>query len=124
MSTSDADGDPLDCANRYVPHREEDGLPAVDASRSVTMYDAGGIPVANPLNRFVSGGRNPLRYNADGPLELAPDGRGRDQPRQQVGKDAPGHADSREIQCVEKKKQAARTVADRGPPGLWPRRRA
>ena len=37
---------------------------------SVTMYDARGFLVANGLNRFALGDRDPLNYNADGSLDL------------------------------------------------------
>ncbi len=82
MRTSDADGDPLDCANQYVLHLEKDGLPAVGASRSVTRYDAEGVPAANPLNRFVSGGHDRLRDSADGSFDLS---RHHDSPGSELG---------------------------------------
>jgi hypothetical protein len=34
------------------------------------MYDAEGFQVANELNRFAIGDRDPLTYNADGSLDL------------------------------------------------------
>jgi hypothetical protein len=34
------------------------------------MYDADGFQVAKPLNRFAIGGRDKLKYNADGSLDL------------------------------------------------------
>ena len=42
----------------------------MEAFWSVTMYDQDGFQVANPLNRYALGDRDPLRYNADGSLDL------------------------------------------------------
>lgn len=67
---SDADGNPLDGANDYVIHFPADALPPVNAFWSVTMYDAQGFQVANPIDRFAIGDRDPLRFNADGSLDL------------------------------------------------------
>ena len=36
----------------------------------MTMYDADGFQVANELDRFAIGDRDPLTYNADGSLDL------------------------------------------------------
>lgn len=70
FNIGDADGNPLDGAHQYVLHFDRDELPPVDAFWSVTMYDAEGFQVANPLGRFALGDRDPLRYNADGSLDL------------------------------------------------------
>ena len=45
-------------------------MPPVDAFWSVTMYDADGFQIANPLNRFAIGDRDSLKYAADGSLDL------------------------------------------------------
>jgi hypothetical protein len=66
----DADGKPLDGADKYVLHFAKDELPPVGAFWSVTMYDQEGFPVANPINRFAIGDRDPLVYNADGSLDI------------------------------------------------------
>lgn len=42
----------------------------MNAFWSLTMYDAEGFQVANPLNRFAIGDRDPLKYNADESLDL------------------------------------------------------
>ncbi|HEX4610827.1 MAG TPA: DUF1254 domain-containing protein, partial [Urbifossiella sp.] len=70
LCTVDAGGQPLRGENKYVLHFAKDELPPVDAFWSVTMYDAEGYQVANPLNRFAIGDRDPLAYNADGSLDL------------------------------------------------------
>ena len=52
---TDADGKPLDGSGRYVVHFDAESLPPVDAFWSVTMYDADGFQVANPISRFAIG---------------------------------------------------------------------
>ena len=66
----DADGDAISGENDYVIHFDADGLPPASAFWSVTMYDAEGFQVANELDRFAIGDRDPLTYNADGSLDL------------------------------------------------------
>jgi hypothetical protein len=66
----DADGQPLDGANRYVMHFAADALPPVEAFWSVTMYDAQGFQVPNEIDRFAIGDRDHLAYNDDGSLDL------------------------------------------------------
>lgn len=66
----DSDGHPLDGANRYVLHFAAGQTPPADAFWSVTMYDASGFQVANEINRFAIGDRDPLVTNADGSLDL------------------------------------------------------
>ncbi len=70
LCLGDADGKPLDGANKYVLHFTKAELPPVEAFWSVTMYDAEGFQVANKLNRFAIGDRDELKYNADGSLDL------------------------------------------------------
>jgi hypothetical protein len=53
-----------------VLHFEKDELPPVEAFWSITMYDAEGFQVANPLERFAIGDRDDLTYNADGSLDI------------------------------------------------------
>jgi hypothetical protein len=67
---ADADGKPLESAKRYTIHFEPDGLPPVNAFWSVTMYNDQQFFAANRLNRFALGGRDPLKKNADGSLDL------------------------------------------------------
>jgi hypothetical protein len=70
LNLTDSDGQPLDGANRYLLHFDQDQLPPAEAFWSVTLYDAEGFQVANPLNRFALGDRDKLQYNADGSLDL------------------------------------------------------
>ena len=67
---ADADGDPVDGGRNYLLHFDQSELPPVRAFWSVTMYDAQGFQAANVLGRFAIGDRDPLRYNADGSLDL------------------------------------------------------
>ena len=70
MNLADADGQPVDGTNDYVIHFSKAELPPVNAFWSITMYDAEGYQAANPLNRFAIGDRDPLKYNADGSLDI------------------------------------------------------
>ena len=70
INIADADGQPVMAENSYVLHFEKDELPPVGAFWSLTMYDTGGFQVANAVNRFALGDRDPLKYNADGSLDL------------------------------------------------------
>ena len=67
---ADADGKAPTGDHSYALHFAKEELPPVDAFWSLTMYDAEGFPVANALNRFALGDRDPLSYNADGSLDL------------------------------------------------------
>lgn len=67
---SDADGDPVTGEQNYVIHFGADALPPVAAFWSITMYDAEGYQVANELERFALGDRDPLKYNPDGSLDI------------------------------------------------------
>jgi len=70
LNVSDADGRPVMGGHKYVLHFGKDELPPVDAFWSLTLYDAEGFQVANPLHRFAIGDRDPLKFNADGSLDL------------------------------------------------------
>jgi hypothetical protein len=70
LLTADADGNPVAGENDYVIHFDADKLPPAYAFWSVTMYDAEGFQVANELDRFAIGDRDPLTFNADGSLDL------------------------------------------------------
>ncbi len=70
LNVSDADGKPVMGENKYVLHFNKDELPPVEAFWSLTMYDAEGFQIANPINRFAIGDRDALKFNADGSLDL------------------------------------------------------
>jgi len=69
---SDVDGNPLDgSTHRYVLKFTAEQIPAVDAFWSVTMYDADGFLVENPIRRYSIGDQTEgLQYGADGSLEI------------------------------------------------------
>ena len=66
----DADGAELTGANRYRLHFDAADLPPVHAFWSVTMYSTRQFLVKNPIDRHALGDRDPLRFNADGSLDL------------------------------------------------------
>ena len=70
LNISDADGKPVMAESKYVLHFNKDELPPVGAFWSLTMYDAEGFQVANPLNRFAIGDRDVLKFNNDDLLDL------------------------------------------------------
>ena len=70
LAVSDADGQPLTGEHDYVLHFDADRFPPAQAFWSVTMYDAEGFQVANPLGRFAIDDRDVLRFNGDGSLDL------------------------------------------------------
>jgi hypothetical protein len=70
VAVSDSDGNPIMAENKYVLHFSKDELPPVDAFWSLTMYDAEGFQIANSINRFAIGDRDPLSFNGDGSLDL------------------------------------------------------
>lgn len=70
LNVADADGQPVVGGNSYVLHFDKGDLPPANAFWSLTMYDAEGFQVANPINRFAIGDRDALKFNADGSLDL------------------------------------------------------
>ena len=70
LNIHDADGKPLEGDKRYVLHFEKGNTPPKNAFWSITMYDAEGFQVANPINRFAIGDRDALKFNADGSLDI------------------------------------------------------
>jgi hypothetical protein len=70
LNITDADGKPVTAENKYVLHFNKEELPPAAAFWSLTMYDAEGFQVANPISRFAIGDRDALKFNADGSLDL------------------------------------------------------
>jgi len=70
QSLTDADGNPLMAGVSNVLHFDKSELPPVEAFWSLTMYDAEGFPVPNPIKRYAIGDRDPLKYNNDGSLDI------------------------------------------------------
>ena len=66
----DGDGKPLEGANRYVLHFDKGQTPPTNATWSVSMYDPQGFYVPNAINRYNLAAWMPLKYNADGSLDL------------------------------------------------------
>jgi hypothetical protein len=70
LNLGDESGKPLDGANKYALHFNKSDTPPANAFWSITLYDADGYQVANPLNRFAVSSWMPFKYNADGSLDL------------------------------------------------------
>ncbi|HEY7095651.1 MAG TPA: DUF1254 domain-containing protein [Terriglobales bacterium] len=70
LTRVDADGSPLNGANRYVIHFDKGQTPPVNAFWSLTMYNAKQAFVANPINRYAIGDRDKMKFNPDGSLDI------------------------------------------------------
>jgi hypothetical protein len=69
-SSADGSGQPFQPSMRYRMHFDASNLPPVLAFWSLTAYDKDGYFIANPINRYAIGDRDPLKFNADGSLDL------------------------------------------------------
>jgi hypothetical protein len=69
-SSADSAGQPFNGSRRYRMHFDKANLPPVQAFWSVTAYDQDGYFIANPINRYAIGDRDPLKFNRDGSLDL------------------------------------------------------
>ncbi len=70
LASVDRDGQLLHGRHRYRLHFAKGALPPVQAFWSVTAYGLDDFLIDNPLGRYLVGDRDPLRYNADGSLDL------------------------------------------------------
>ena len=70
LNLFDETGQALDGGHDYAIHFSQGDLPPVDGFWSITLYDAQGFQVANPLDRFAVSSWMPFAYNGDGSLDL------------------------------------------------------
>ena len=70
LNLFDETGQALDGSHDYAIHFSKADLPPVDGFWSITLYDAQGFQVANPLDRFAVSSWMPFAYNGDGSLDL------------------------------------------------------
>jgi hypothetical protein len=68
LNVNASDGVTPSGKNRYVVHFRRGELPPADAFWAISMYDAEGYPVHNPLSRHTIGDRDSLKYESDGSL--------------------------------------------------------
>ncbi len=70
MVFKDANGEALTGRKNYVVHFSKESIPPVNAFWSLSLYDDEHSFVANELNRYALGDRDPLKYNEDGSLDI------------------------------------------------------
>ncbi len=66
----DADGIPLDAANKYTLIFKKDEIPPAAAFWSLTMYDPEGYLVENKLKRYAIGDRSNMKPGTDGSITI------------------------------------------------------
>lgn len=66
----DFDGVPLNGNTKYKLHFKAGEMPPVKGFWSLTLYDADAYLFNSDIKRYAVGGRDALRYNADGSLDL------------------------------------------------------
>ena len=69
-SERDFDGAPLSGDVRYRLHFKAGEIPPVNGFWSLTLYGADAYLFDSEIKRYAVGGRDPLRYNVDGSLDL------------------------------------------------------
>ena len=70
LTRVDADGNPLNGANKYIVHFDKGQSPPINAFWSLTMYNAKQAFVANPINRYAIGDRDKLKIDPDGSFDI------------------------------------------------------
>ena len=66
----DGENKPLDAANRYLLHFDKGQTPPTNVGWSISMYDPQGYYVPNKINRYNLAAWMPLKFNADGSLDI------------------------------------------------------
>ena len=69
-SRTDREGRQLNGQFRYRLHFDAKQLPPVKAFWSITAYGSHEFLIANPINRYALGDRDPLHFNPDGSLDI------------------------------------------------------
>lgn len=70
-SVTDTDGEKYDGSkHKYILHFEAGKFPPANAFWSITMYNMDNFLVANSINRFAIGDRQPLKKNDDGSVDI------------------------------------------------------
>jgi len=70
VTTIDDDGEALRSDEDYVLHFDKGQLPPVNASWSLILYNADNGLAPNRIGRYALRSTDPLRYNADGSLDI------------------------------------------------------
>jgi hypothetical protein len=66
----DENGNVLNGENKYLLHFDKGKTPHANAFWSLTMYDADGYFIKNPINRYAIGDRSNLKINGDGSIDI------------------------------------------------------
>jgi hypothetical protein len=66
----DSQGELLSGQHGYRIHFPDGNTPPVDAFWSLTLYDAKGFLINNPIRRYTIGSRDDLHFNLDGSLDI------------------------------------------------------
>lgn len=70
LAQVDADGKPLNAANKYALTFTKDNIPPASAFWSLTMYDNDAYLVPNRLSRYALGDRSNMKFGKDGSLTI------------------------------------------------------
>lgn len=70
VTNVDNSGQLLSGKFHYIVHFDKDKMPPVGAFWSLTMYNDHHFFYPNPMNQYAVGSRDPLKFNADGSLDI------------------------------------------------------